>query len=330
MKRKRIIRIVCGVLLLALLIAFTARAGYVLMPNYPAFGSGWNMYRQEPENSLDVLYFGSSLCYCDVAPTAVWEETGLTGFVMGGPEQTPAMTYFYIREALKSQKPSVVCLELSGFCFRRYTNYTKVNVGYMPWSLNRLGATLFAAEPEERLGLFFPLHNYHERWKGFGQLFQPRADEIVDLNAGYTLLTETRAQESRGPRTFSQTEEVFEEHLSWLPRIRDYCEDRGVELVLFQVPSCAWIPEEKLQRIRETAGPTVPVWDFTEDFEAIGLDMETDFYDDLHTNLRGAVKFSAFLGRRLAERYDFAPVACDEALWRQRVDAMHEKLAEMN
>ena len=97
----------------------------------------------------------------------------------------------------------------------------------------------------------------------------------------------------------------------------------GKELAKDLLPSSDF--HEVQERIRETAGPSVHVWYFTEDFEASGLDMETDFYDDLHTNLRGAIKFSAFLGRRLAERYDFAPVACDEALWRQRVDAMHEK-----
>ena len=329
MNKKLAIRLIVGLLLLALLLAFCYRAGFVLMPVYTAYGSGWNMYRQEPENSLDVLFFGSSLCYCDVVPAAIWEESGLSSFVMAGPEQTPSMSYYYIREALKTQSPKAICLELTGFCFKRYTNYTKVNVGYMPWSAERLGATFFAAEPAEREGLLFPLYNYHERWEGFSTLLQPRADEKRDPLAGYTLMADTTPQTERKEREYTLSEETFEDNLRWLARIRDDCARRGVRLILFQVPSCAWVPEEKLRRIEETAGSSVELWDFNAEFDALGLDLETDFFDFLHTNVYGAVKFSDCLARRLAESGVTAD-AHDEALWQWRADTLHQRMDELS
>ena len=66
--------------------------GQRLMPYRSNFGSTWASYLQEEENSLDVLFFGSSLVYCDVVPAVIWENTGLRSYVMAGPEQTMPST----------------------------------------------------------------------------------------------------------------------------------------------------------------------------------------------------------------------------------------------
>ena len=41
-------------------------------------GSTWGHFLQEEEHSIDLLFLGSSLVYCDVVPAVIWEETGLT------------------------------------------------------------------------------------------------------------------------------------------------------------------------------------------------------------------------------------------------------------
>ena len=83
---------------------------------------------------------------------------------MAGPEQTIPMTALYLREALRTQSPQAVFVELTGMFYSRCTNYTKTNVGQMPWGYNRLAATFTEAEPEVRAGLLFPLLFYHDRW----------------------------------------------------------------------------------------------------------------------------------------------------------------------
>ena len=112
-----------------------------------------------------MLFLGSSYAYCDWNPGVMYAESALTGYVLGGSEQTPAITYWYLREALKTQKPSVVVMEGSSLFFARYQNYTQINLGYMPWGMNRVKAIFDAAEPDKRLGLFFDLYFYHDRWK---------------------------------------------------------------------------------------------------------------------------------------------------------------------
>lgn len=321
--KHNMIRIAAGLVFLALLIAFVLRAGYAFAPVRQDYGAVWSKYLLEPEDSVDVLYFGTSLAYCDVAPAVIYEETGLTGFVMAGPNQTFSITWSYINEALKTQSPSVICLEVTGLLYERYMPYTVVNIGYMPYfSMNRLEAVRCAAEPEERFGLLFPLYNYHDQWDDPQALFRPRADEAIDPYAGFTPM-QTHAAQTRGERKDDPADDVFAENVAYLHRIQTLCAERGIELLLFQAPTCSAIPDAWMARIREAAGPDARFVDFNEQFDAIGLDPETDFYDAGHCSVTGAEKFSRVLGTYLAEACGVQPHAYDAELWRWRVETHH-------
>ena len=52
---------------------------------------------------------------------------------------------------LLSPDCGLVVLEGSALAFQKYQSYTQVNVGYMPFGLNQLGAIFTASEPELRL-----------------------------------------------------------------------------------------------------------------------------------------------------------------------------------
>nr|HPJ76379.1 hypothetical protein [Clostridia bacterium] len=121
----------------------------ITMPKRYSYGSTWGSYLKEPKNSIDVLFFGSSLVYCNIVPSVIYEHSGITSYVMAGPEQTIPLSYYYIKEAVKSQNPKTIMLDASGMFFNKYESYTKVNIGYMPWSLNRLSAIENAAEQEQ-------------------------------------------------------------------------------------------------------------------------------------------------------------------------------------
>ena len=323
-------RILIGAVLLALLLGLVVRASYVLVPERTEYGAGWTMYRHEPERSVDVLIFGSSMAYCDIVPADLYAQTGLTSYLMAGPEQTFAITYSYMREALRTQSPSVICLELSGIMFQRYMGFTLANISYMPYfSRNRLEATLYGAERSEWAGLFFPLYNYHDRFGNPLVLLRARPDEHPDPMAGFTPMAAATPQTERGPRDYDLSEETFAENCAWLKKIQTLCAEEGVRLILFQVPSCAYLPEEWMERLRAAAGPEAEIVDLNEDFETAGLDMETDFYDFLHTNAAGARTVTRLLGDYLSAGEPVERHAHDEALWQWRAEEWEKRLAEL-
>lgn len=69
------------------------------------------------EDVADVLFCGSSHCYCSVNPAILWGQHGIAGYNLGISGQDFAGTYHGIREALKTQHPRVICLEMYGSAF---------------------------------------------------------------------------------------------------------------------------------------------------------------------------------------------------------------------
>ena len=317
-------------LLLAVLLfgAVTWCAAWLLMPVRTQYGSDWEQFLQEDAGSCDVLLFGSSLVYCDVAPAFLWEETGLSAYVLAGPEQTIPTSYYYVRQAFETQSPQLVVLEATGMFYPRYTNYTKANIGYMPMGRSRLAATFFAAEREERFGLLFPLYNYHYRWQDAtaedlsGHLF-PSAG----LTAGYTLLTEHCPPPQQQVRDYTASGDNYHRNLTYVEKLRDLCADRGAQLLLYIAPSAGKIPADALKTLEgDLAARDVALADFNRELPRMGIDDNTDWYDFLHFNLRGAEKFTRFLAGWLEEHYGLEPKGCDAALWQRRLDHLNSAL----
>ena len=80
------------------------------------------MYRLE-DNSIDVLALGSSHSFVDINPSVLYREYGIAGFDLGGSRQPFWNSYYYLKEALKTQKPEVIILEA----------YAAVLVSSMGW-----------------------------------------------------------------------------------------------------------------------------------------------------------------------------------------------------
>lgn len=308
----------------AIFLGIVSFAGDLLMPVEREYGISWDSYLQEPENSIDVLFCGSSMVYCDVIPAVIYAQSGIPSYVVAGPELTMSLAYYYLREACRTQSPRLIALELNGLFFNTHTGYTKSNVGYMPLSRNRIGATVFASERQEQFGLVFPLYNYHSR------LFDLTPDDIraylhpkADPLAGYCLLEEAVPQQEITFRGYEMGE-AYAENLSWLQRIAQFCQDSDISLLLYLAPAKAQTPEELLPRLRDDLAqiPHCALLDFNHEAAMTGIADQEDWYDTLHFNLRGAEKFSAELADRLIALGCRPSENANSDLWDSRIDAI--------
>ena len=323
MKKKLLMEIIAAILCIAIVFAFSAYVGYVYMPERTSFGALWNMFKNEDEDSIDILFTGSSMAYCDVIPSVIYEKTGYTSYVLAGPEMTFSISYYYLEEAFKKQSPSVVMLEASGAFFDKYQNYSKVNIGYMPYDTERFKATVFAAEKEERWGLVFPMYNYHSMWQDVpvSQLFTKRSDDRIDMKAGYTYLTDCKAQDGRSVRDLAFKQEDFDYNCKYLDKIKALCDKNGAELILFFVPSAQYPSDELMDKFYDRA-QVITVIDYNDQslFDTVGIDMTTDYYDALHFNYSGAVKFSEAISEYINGNVKVSKHAHDDDLWTRRTE----------
>ena len=71
-----------------------------------------SFYHME-KDSIDAIFFGPSQSYCAINAQKITEEYGISSFDFCADGQPLVMTYYYLREALKRQKPKVVGVEIS-------------------------------------------------------------------------------------------------------------------------------------------------------------------------------------------------------------------------
>lgn len=320
-KRKWIVPIL---LLLLVFVLGTYGAAWLLMPSRTDYGATWETYRQEPRNSVDVLYFGSSLVYCNVVPSVIWEESGITSYVMAGPEQTIPISYYYIRETCRTQNPKAIVLEVTGLFYPEHGGFTKANISYMPWSVNRIAATFKAAEKELRTSLLFPILDYHSLWTSVrgGQIKQ-HLSPGTDVFAGYTYLEKVTPQTETVVRGYRANTENYARNLEYLREIYEYCEKRDIQLVLMVTPTKGRIADDAYAQMRtDVAKLTNAVFvDFNDNMAELGIDDSTDWFDFIHFNCRGAEKFSRYLGAFLRNEIGLSATEGEnESLWQGRVD----------
>lgn len=323
LKRRRRRTRIAFVALLVLLLGFSALATKALMPLRRGYGCMWRSYGAEPENTLDVLYLGTSIAYADMIPAVVYRESGLTSFSLAGPVQTMTESYYYLRQALRTQHPSLILLEVSGLLLDNIPSYDLTNINYMPLGLNRLRCALETAELKDLYQYLFPLSVYHDRWKSvtWEQIKKNLGPAEQDLKAGWTLLTETTPFDAYEPRLETWTDESFQRGAEALRRIVALCQAENIQLVMCLSPRCGTLSAAAEARLEALwASLDAPFVDFDTLREDIGIDDKRDFFDLTHLNVRGAEKYSRWLAAYFTENCGIQPAGrADAAYWNYRI-----------
>ena len=106
--------------------------------------------------------------------------------------------------------------------------------------------------------------------------------------------------------------------LRWAPK-------EGIALQLFIAPSAARIPPQARQTLRDDLSALgIELSDFNDALPELEVNDDTDWFDNLHFNVRGAEKFSRWLGRRLAGTTAAEPDDPDAARWSERLSYLEE------
>lgn len=322
-KIQRRAKLVAFTVLLLLALLFSILATAALRPIRTGFGCMWRSYRAEQKDSLDVLFLGTSVAYSNMIPAVIYRESGLCSFSMAGPVQTLTESYYYLRETLRTQSPSLVMLDVSGLFLANQPEYDFTNIDYMPVGLNKWRCAFATASGEDLIRYFFPLWVYHGRWSEVDrkEICRALSPAETDPKAGWTLLTDTTPFPERVPRLETWTEESFQTGAEYLRKIVELCRQEHVELLLTMSPRCTTMTpesEDKLQMLLVHLDAAYV--DFDELRDEIGIDDLTDFFDSSHLNVRGAEKFSTYLAAFFVSECGLSPRnTADPIVWSERV-----------
>lgn len=312
----------------AILFALLAYASAVLKPGRGGeqAGAAWGAFRSQPKNSIDAIFFGSSHVFDGVDPATLWRERGIAGFVNGGPTQPIPIMKYYVRESFKTQQPKVIVLEMSTASYspdRFDRNFHLINVGYMPWGLNKLGAILFETPAGERTAVAVDLWTYHSRWNevSAGDFNPWRKNLGTPYLKGF--LPKIGAKEvtptptALTPEARKRADLNLDAYLPDLEAMVSEAEKRDVQVLLLLTPTAppgiySYQAEEALRRL-SAKHDNVKLLDLNKPGAVPGLDYETDFFDGGHVTYEGAEKTSAAIAEYLALTYGLPDRSGDPA-----------------
>lgn len=279
----------------------------------PKFGSSQGMqsgFAEEEKNSIDVLFLGTSNMFYTVNPIVLYEDTGITSFDFGSSSQSLNITWMYFQEALKTQNPKVVCLEMLG-CrddFNHNLYEPGMRWGFTHFPNNNLKYKAVYQQLEkidgEYLSYIFPLFRYKDRWKELKQ-----NDFLNKLPEKYWKgCTASRDVTNVAyPEAYWIDEkwELEETNRKMLDNIKKLCDEKGIELILFKSPTPTLWKNAYSKTVTEYAKQNdIPFIDYNTKLNELGISTKTDFKDAGHLNVIGSVKVTRDLGKYLEENYN--------------------------
>lgn len=316
------IRMVCFMLIFLLLFSAASR-----VLRFKMTSGAWNMtvkiqgLRNEPRNSMDVMFFGSSHAYSTFSPLQMMDEHGFTSYVYGTQRQPMWVTYHYMIEALKMQNPELIILEpfMCTSDFESFESGSEIAIDEMPLSLNKVKLVTDTLEPELWAEYLFDIIRFHSRWSELDASdFDTSYYRTTDPQKGYVLLEKVKPAElNYGITDHTETAALSERNREYLEKIIALTKERDITLWIVVSPYV--VPEEaqeKYNTVKEIAqSEGIRFLNYNEDYDALGLDEETDFYDGGHVNRAGARKVSAALGEEIAAAFSFPDRRADYPQW---------------
>ena len=162
-KYKPAIKVISFILIMAVIIASTDG---ILKVKYVDGIYSIKRFYELKDDSVDVLFLGSSHVFETYNTSVLWDEYGIASFVLGGSVQPMWNTYFYMKEALKTQTPDLIVLDafccIFDFDSSEYAWQIKNCYGMKP-SLNKINA-MCVSSTYDNINFFFPISNYSSRY----------------------------------------------------------------------------------------------------------------------------------------------------------------------
>lgn len=266
---------------------------------------------------VDVLFLGSSRCYCSINNSVLWEEQGISSFSLAISGQDLASSYYCLVEALKTQTPEVVCLELYGATFHGYLVESNMYRNTLSFRLseNAVNAvTDIAEDRKEELLLKWPI--VHTR---YAELQKKDFDKDRPVYLGYHAEFNTTAVEPLCSYYGNERLAIAGEEETWIRKIIALAEENDIQLVFFAAPVVSSEEDQKMLNYVAAIGEehSIPLINMPRMQEELQLNVDSDFINWSHTNYYGAQKVSAYMGRFLKEHYSLPDRRGDESysLW---------------
>ncbi len=324
-------KIVSTLLFLAIVAGLLSVASNVAMP-FLATKLERNLHNSTDKNTIDIAFVGSSTTYRYYDLMSIWEEYGLTSAVYFSPDVPFEFTTYMIEYAQQRQTPQLYVVELRSvleneFSIRYFGEHETAlyqesyasALDLLPNALSRVQPVLSSPYYGDAAyqQIFKILYNH----EGFLGGLNSREQEPLAFEGNQMMLyrTEDLSADYVDFSTLEESEyELTEETKARLMELFSYCKENNLNVYFTFTPYVdARNPQD--ENIRREIGEMVrengfPFADFRAEFEEIGADPATDFYNVSHMNAMGAAIYTPYAMERFLQTYDIEPNHDEETI----------------
>jgi hypothetical protein len=314
--KHKICRAASFLVFLSVLLVTLFHLNRIFLPKYVLSNSSWpttstyNQFYKMEKDSIDVLFLGSSVAVNAFSPQELYDETEIRSYNLSSEQQSPVLSYYWLKEALRFQSPKAVVLDINLLCCSR-SGYGELN---MPEGLVRKSmdwmhyskvkqeaiADICRLDPtQSKSSYIFTNQRFHSRWTELSELdFDKDAVYCTDLK-GFSPLSHLGPDEFT-PFVSSDTsvkEAPAATMQEYLDRIVSLCREEKIQLILVSTPG-DYINEGEHNYMTEySRAHGVHFIDFCEKsiFDELGADfpLVSPYF---HSNILGAEKLTGYIG----------------------------------
>lgn len=295
---KRLFKIIIFILIFILILLLLMK---ILIRKGDGLGSDVYSFYEIEKNTLDMIFFGSSHSYSTFSPYKIEELTGLKSYNFATQQQPINITYHFMVEALKTQKPKYFVLETRMFAVDdEYMEEGVVRdaLDKMKMSQNKIEAINESVEDKEaRTSYYLNIIKYHSRFMEIGieEIVNTLKGKSVD-NKGFVGLPIGKDIyiDNSNVLSIQETVELSNKNLEFFNKIIKLAKDNGITLILVKSPCNVSEDDQKhYNKVKEIAKENeIEYIDYNYMFNELNFNFQEDFYDYGHLSKNGAEKVS--------------------------------------
>lgn len=243
--------------------------------------------KREPDNSLEVLFFGDSESYSSFSPKYLYSRYGYSSFVCGTAAQKVCDSYAILKDCFETQSPKVVVLEAN--CLFRELNEKEskdIVLNYLTDSL--------------------PLFANHVSWKRYARRMLPKSWDLKKQEQrGFIVRKDVKPY--KGGKYMQKTnkkEKVSDDISYYLEKIVALCGENDTEFILVSTPSAKNWSFKKHNGVEEWADSHGIAYVDLNLGKEVDINWSKDTKDGGdHLNYRGAKKVTNYIGKYLRDNF---------------------------
>ena len=327
----KVIKIISFVLIFIFVLSVITKI-LVLKSNGNMYGVR-KFFEDNSNRYTDVLFVGSSHIHSGINTSMLYKKYGIASFNLASNLATFWSIYFYIKEAIRYQKPSLLIVDV--FTINRDDRainsdiiLQRFSLG-VPLSFNKINAIKAESPKGMSHNYINPLYLFHNRYntlnyedflkyKGINR-YKYYKHYLINHNIDNGLYEPNIKNINERIKLYSKSEEYY-------LKIIKLSIENNIPILFLVIPYSITEKDQKMFNEAERIADeyNVPFINFNLNYDDYNLNFNEDFYDWGHLNYKGAAKFTRYLGQYLKENYDLPDRRGDPKYYSWEMNAKYQ------